>query len=151
MIKVINNFLNNDHLEEIFVILKSNQFPWFYNTAQKNFEHTLIRGEQELSGFLRIIEYFQKQITYKKIIDFNIEYFPMMDKVIFFNRHNNHIKNCTTVILHMNKNDGFTEIIGGPKVPSEENRALIFPSILAHKHSSTTNSNGRYVINMSYI
>lgn len=151
MIKVVNNFLNNNHLLEIFQILQSDIFPWYYKKTERNLEHVIVKNKKEQSTFLYIADYFQGATNFKKIINFHIQYFPMIENIIFTQPHIDTEIDCTTLILNLNKNNGFTEIIGGPKVSSEENRAIIFPSKFLHKHSSTTNPTGRYVINISFI
>ena len=61
------------------------------------------------------------------------------------------IPNRLTAIYYVNTNNGWTEFENGDKVPSVENRILIFDSSLPHTGTRATNASSRVVINFNYV
>ena len=54
-------------------------------------------------------------------------------------------------IIYLNTCDGYTRLHDGTKIESVENRLLLFDSSKLHNSTSTTNSLGRYNININYV
>ena len=61
------------------------------------------------------------------------------------------IPNRLTAIYYVNTNNGWTEFENGDKVPSVENRIVIFDSSQLHTGTRTTNASSRVVINFNYV
>ena len=53
---------------------------------------------------------------------------------------------CTTSILYINTNNGYTEIEDGTKVDSVANRLVSFPSNMEHRGISQTDEKTRILI-----
>jgi len=58
---------------------------------------------------------------------------------------------CTTAILYMNTNDGYTELADGQKIESIANRLMTFPAGLEHSGTTCTNQPHRTTLNFNYI
>ena len=151
MIKVINNYLNNNDFFIIKKLIQKDNIPWYLNKDENIFYHGMISKAEINSIFINIVDPFLKAIEHKKILDLHVQYFSYTKQINKSKPHIDVNENSRTSILFLDTNDGYTEIIGGPKVNSQENRVFSFPSKMPHIHTSTTNENGRYVINMSYI
>lgn len=151
MIKVINNYLNNGDFFLIKKFIQKNDIPWYLDKDDNIFYHGMVSEGKINSVFIHIIDPFLKVIQYKKILDLHIHYFPYTKQIVKFKPHIDVDAEARTSILYLDTNDGYNEIIGGPKVHSQENRVFSFPSKMPHIHTSSTNENGRYVINMSYL
>ena len=60
------------------------------------------------------------------------------------------LKQWTTSIFYVNKNNGYTKFEDGTIVESVANRMVIFPSNMKHKGTSCTDEKTRVVINFNY-
>ena len=58
---------------------------------------------------------------------------------------------CTTAILYLNTNNGYTIFEDGTKVESLANRLVKFPTGTKHSGTSCTDIRNRMVINFNYI
>ena len=58
---------------------------------------------------------------------------------------------CTTAILYMNTNDGYSELEDGQKIESIANRLVTFPASLKHSGTTCTNQPHRTTLNFNYI
>ena len=55
-----------------------------------------------------------------------------------------------TAILYMNTNNGYTQIVGGEKIESVQNRLLVFPTNTSHFGATNTDIDYRIVLNLVY-
>lgn len=55
-----------------------------------------------------------------------------------------------TAILYMNTNNGYTQIVGGEKIESIQNRLLVFPTNTSHFGATNTDIDYRIVLNLVY-
>lgn len=148
MLKVINNYLNNEHFTNINEQITANDFPWYNNFNERHFVHPIILDTEVKSRFINIVKYFSF-LKYEKIFNLNIKYYPQTNKIIDIKNEVANEEN--NICLFLNKNNGHMKFIGMNGIPSEENRCVLFPSKMEYFQSTSTDPQGRYIINMSYI
>lgn len=151
MIKVINNFLDNIELFELNKTISGSEFPWYQEYLKRSFIHDLIKDGEIKSKFVFVTQSFKNQLQAKEILNFQLRYFHETNKIFFLRPIKETEKDMNNLIFFLNTNNGITELTGGPKIESVENRAILFNSTMPYAHSSTTSASGRYVINMTYI
>lgn len=166
MFQVINNFLNNYEFHSIKKIVTNDNFPWYLSKEDDvNFSHDLVYKSKDrlktsfwitpiLSPLLRELK--------KKEIEINLS--DIKAKLILSWRTNEIIENepktnvtqidlndtSQTVILYLNTNNGYTQIVGSNKIESVENRVLIFPTNTSHFEATNTDSDYRMLLKLVY-
>ena len=55
-----------------------------------------------------------------------------------------------TAVYYVNTNNGYTKFKKGKKITSKENRCVIFPSVIEHTGTTTSNEPFRCVINTNF-
>ena len=158
MIKVIDNFLEEDHFDYLQSIIFTDGFPWFYNNWQTHLHDGLYvffhRFYSDPSGpsssFLEMFNHTLCKLGVKKLYRIKANLNP---KTVFHRKSGYHIDypNITTSILYMNTNNGKTIFQDGQKVDSIENRMVIFPTSLLHNGTTHTDTPYRCVINLNWI
>jgi len=101
---------------------------------------------QPLLGFIT-----QKIIPVKTVIKIKTNLNPRTDKIV---KHGFHMdfgyESCTTALLYINTNNGYTEFVDGTKVESIENRLVTFPTMTLHTGTTCTDQQNRIVVNLNY-
>jgi len=166
MIKVENNFLNNTEFNYILDVVTSDKFPWylqkykvFQGDNQIQFTHNLvnkINNKTQSSFFVSVfLSELLKKLNATHVLKAKINLTPKTDKILETPPHtdidNIDLNNPSmTAILYMNTNNGYTQIVGGNKVPSVENRLLTFPTNTSHFGTTHTDTDYRIVLNVVY-
>jgi len=75
---------------------------------------------------------------------------PRTSKIVEHSFHIDVPFKCTTGILYLNSNDGYTSFEDGTKVESVENRFVTFDSGIKHSGTTCTNQKVRLVLNINY-
>jgi len=166
MIKVENNFLNNDYFFQMQNIVFSDEFPWYLQKfkveegdGNTQFTHNLVKivGEkQEIKPspfFTPLMSGFISQIGATNIIRAKLNLTFKTEKIIEFKPHVDSFndENSLTSILYLNTNNGYTQIVNGNKIDSIENRLVTFPTDTLHFGTTHTDVDYRAVLNIVYI
>ena len=61
------------------------------------------------------------------------------------------MEDCTTSILYLNTNNGWTEIQGNGKIECVKNRLVTFDSNLIHSGYTCTDQKRKVVLNFNYV
>ena len=159
MIKVIDNFLEEDIFKEIEKILMSDKFPWFFNDFKNDsddinnfqFTHTVVRGNGNVeSKFIQYMKPFFDKLNIKKIFRIKINLTTRTQKLFNHLYHTDVPFECTTAIFYINSNNGKTIFKNGETVNSVANRMVIFNSNLQHAATSHTDKKSRVVVNFNF-
>ena len=166
MIRVENNFLNNTEFNYILDVVTSDKFPWylqkykvFEGDEQIQFTHNLVKevnNEIQSSFFVSVfLSDLLKNLKATSVLKAKINLTPKTDKIIETQPHtdinNIDLNNPSmTAILYLNTNNGYTQIVGGNKVQSVENRLLTFPTHTSHFGTTHTDIDYRIVLNVVY-
>lgn len=167
--KIIDNALSQNDMEEVCRHIQNPNFPWVFNPHvvdekdknaevdelyQYQFNHH-VHGNMGIctdhhtynlmSRFINIFEPIQ-------IIRIKINLLPRSDKIVRHGLHvDTYVPGALTGVFYLNSNDGETYIENYGTVESIENRFVIFPSNWKHSGTTHTNTKARYVINFNWI
>jgi hypothetical protein len=155
--KVVNNFIENKK----FTILKENitsvYFPWYLQNGVNysedgycQFTHNFISNEKIVSNFITILQPVFDVLKTKKLIRVKLNLLNKTEKIIEHGFHIDTEINCTTGILYLNTNDGYTKFKDNTIINSEENKFIEFNSNTEHTGSSCTDKDYRIVLNLNY-
>lgn len=163
-IDIVDNFLEYDEFKKIQSFMLSPEFPWFFNkgvvekeTNEKDmFQFTHTFWDSNLGGqtspFLINLEKLVDKINPEKIHRIKANLVTRGDNHIIHGYHTDYHApfKCTTAVLYINTNNGFTIFKDGSKAESLENRFVAFDSDIEHSGSNCTDENIRCVININY-
>jgi len=168
--KLKKNFLDKKDFDSFKKEIFSQRIGWYWQPHQVNlnayvpgappkgdrgfFGHGFYLEHKPNSAFYQpFIAPIIKKLDVKMISDIRANCL-VKDKVRHFSiYHCDRPYNCTTAILYMNTNNGYT-LLGEKekiKIKSEENTILIFNSQIKHCAVSQTDTERRIVINFNYI
>ena len=88
---------------------------------------------------------------FKSLIRVKINFYPRTETMIEHTRHVDYPYEHKGVLLSLNTCNGFTKLEDNSKIESVENRLLIFDPSKPHNSSTTTDTNGRFNININYL
>ena len=172
--KIIDNFLNSEDFIRLIFELDDPNMPWVQSTILSS-----AAIAAHFRKHKKIILEDKYNIQFCHILGENEEFLqPLFKKLGVVNLHRckvnltvaneNHIGhgfhidisggiqdtkqafNCTTAILYINDNNGYTEFDNGEKVKSVQNRVVIFKNGLLHQGVSCTDVAKRLVLNINY-
>ena len=172
--KIIDNFLNSEDFIRLIFELDDPNMPWVQSTILSS-----AAISAHFRKHKKIILEDKYNIQFCHILGENEEFLqPLFKKLGVVNLHRckvnltvaneNHIGhgfhidisggiqdtkqafNCTTAILYINDNNGYTEFDNGEKVKSVQNRVVIFKNGLLHQGVSCTDVAKRLVLNINY-
>ena len=166
-IKVIDDFLDIDHLNHMQKIIMGYEFPWYFtdevveehqlepeNKKTDNFQltHIIFDDFRQKSSFFELMDPLIRQINPKSLIRIKINLLPKRDKII---KHGFHTDvdpdvNCVTAVYYLNTNNGFTEFSNGEIVNSLANRIVFFDSQIKHTGTTCTDKKSRIAINFNF-
>lgn len=164
--KVINDFLSKDALNDIQQKMFSEEFPWYLGkiipdelslcSSSDNFQlwHGFYDGFMPISDYcLPLMNYFIDILQPKALIKIKANITMKTSSII---EHGYHIDlpyedGFKTGIFYLNTNNGYTRMIDGTKIDSVENRFLEFDGNISHTGTTCTNAKFRAVINFNYI
>lgn len=166
MIKVIDNAVPLLALKTFYDKITSSRFPWYWSPVVSDganevdtkkqffnfqFAHNLYdknvpRNEwfNQVSGLLDFIPDLHSLVRYK--INCN----PCYSSVVEHSFHTDVSFECTTAIIYLNTNNGYTLFESGEKVESVAGRMVIFPSSTLHTGTTCSDTQGRFVANVNY-
>ena len=162
--KVIDNFLNDDDLNDI----KDNLFKsplyyqktvagmndsdsyWDYYFSDVLYIHHKPRSDVFDNVYNMFIPKFQKYGTFKSLLRIKLNFYPHTETLKEHGPHVDYDFSCYGAIFSLNTCDGFTRLNDGTKIDSVENRLLVFDPSLKHNSTTTTNSSGRWNINFNF-
>ena len=164
MIKVIDNFLDEEEFKQLQSIVLSQGFHWQFddcivvpNDGQYQFTHCIfnIRYGGVSSGYYSVFDVVQQKLGVKKLDRIKLNLNP---KTVFHIKGGYHIDNnpsdpyqhTKTAVFYINTNNGWTEFKKGGRVKSIANRMVIFDSNLEHTGVSCTDENRRVLVNFNY-
>lgn len=163
MIKIIDNFVDNEHfkiIEDMF--FRDNKFPWFVNGVvdnknYKQFTHMFYNAHKPNSYYFDNLTPIFNKLKVKALIKVKANYLWKTDKIIEHGFHTDtaqHIKdyeaNWKTAVYYINTNNGYTKFENGKKIKSKTNRLVFFPAFVRHTGSTCTDKDERIVININY-
>tara|TARA_R100001163_G_C5066790_1_gene205430 strand:- start:1215 stop:1691 length:477 start_codon:yes stop_codon:yes gene_type:complete len=144
MIKIINNFLDNDKFWELHKIIFSENFPWFLTNNNNKLVHSLFKdrdGKKEKSMFFtKILSELLLKTDAKEIIYSDVILNFASDEIEIIEEESNLDLNdqSMTGILCMNSCDGIIEIPNSGKYDIVENRFFCFPTNSGYLSSTQT-------------
>ena len=162
MIKVIDNFLDEEEFKSIQSFMMGGEFRWFYSEGRVTNDdglfcmiHMFFQPEVgSNSEHINIWNNFMRKIEATKCYRIKAN-MTLKSSSQIADDTEWHIDDqgdaLKTAVFYINTNDGYTEFKNGVRVNSVANRVCIFDSNL--KHSGTTHSEGdtqRIVVNFNY-
>jgi len=162
MIKIIDNFLDQNNLTHIKNVMTGRFFPWYYapcaNNGKDNLSHlthTFYTTEYNnpVTGDMDLIKPILNKLNYTALIRIkaNLTY-PSIDKKDFYHTDVDY-NNTTTAVYYLDDNGGTNFKLDSEvkHVKSKTNRIALFPSYIKHSVVRHSNNNlGRFVINFNY-
>ena len=158
MIKVIDNFLDEEEFKSIQSFMMGGEFRWFYSEG-RSYEndglfymiHMFFQPEVgSNSEHINIWNTFMNKLEAKecKRIKANLSFkTPTIEPALFHTDYDD----MKTAVFYINTNNGYTEFKNGVRVNRVSNRVCIFDSNLQHR--VTTHSEGdnqRIGVNFNY-
>ena len=160
MIKIIDNYLNQEDFLRIKNKLESWDFPWYYqknindNHSEKDldcyFTHYLFNQENGQSPFFDIVKPILNKLNVKALIRIKCNIYPRTEKIETHKPHIDYTYKHKGAIFYVNTNNGKTVLNKNKQIDSIENRLLLFEPQLLHSSTSTTNAKVRININFNY-
>ena len=161
--KIIKNFLPNDLFKSFQKVLFEGDIPWFWRKSQTPdsindfyFTHSFYYNFKVNSDlFDPFIIPILKKLNAGMVDEVRANLLLNRNKVYKSNLHiDKQYKNCSTAILYMNTNNGYTFLQdenNRVKVLSEENKMLIFKNEIKHSAVSQTDVDNRIIININFL
>ena len=173
-IKIYDDFLPSQYFDKVKEYYTGSQVGWHYmnciDTKGDYNSSTIICDEidnwqltnvsylndQPVNESYKTIQpllgFITERITpVKTVIKIKTNLNPRTDKIV---KHGFHIdfpyESCTTALLYINTNNGYTEFTCGTKVNSRENRLVTFPTTTFHTGTTCTDQQNRIVVNLNY-
>tara|TARA_R100000329_G_scaffold60146_1_gene53889 strand:- start:89 stop:562 length:474 start_codon:yes stop_codon:yes gene_type:complete len=155
MIEVTNNYLDNNEFYKINKIIFGETFPWYFN-HEKEFFHHLVKidenNKRESSFFVTpVLSKLLVALKATNVIHSSISFCVKTNEIIEIPPLNELDKETDSfrAILFLNTNNGYTQIVGGDKIDSVENRLLVFPSNVPYFHT-TSSDNFRTLLQLHF-
>ena len=164
---IIDNFLNDDELNQIKNSVDINNLPlyyqcdvsggennpppWSYYFVHLFYEHDIVKSNSFRKLYDIFIPKFREIYSYKSLIRIKLNFYPHTETL---REHEKHIDTNFShygAVFSLNTCNGFTRLHDDTKVDSIENRILFFDPSLEHNSSTTTNSSGRLNINFNFL
>ena len=170
-ITINDNFLVEEDFTALVETLTHAEFPWYFaprivNTDKETdspgqFYHDVVYNitgpisSTYSSHFLSILDQLGSSVTTRIKINLN----PRLPQSFFSDFHSdteNYMDKeisaqCSTSILYINTNNGYTELDTGEKIESVANRVVTFPSNTKHRGVTQTDEQIRILVNFNYL
>lgn len=156
VIKVENNFLDNDFFWELCKLISDFSFPWYPDTHNDLVHNLIYKSElQKENSFYapKILDPLIVKLNAKKVlssklilnfISCGIEYLPIMEEKIDVN--NKAIRG----FLCINTCNSEIDIVGVNKIPNVENRFICFPKNNPYRATTHTDKRSRIMLEIVY-
>jgi hypothetical protein len=159
--KVIDNFLNEEDFLKIKEITTASDFPWYFQDLINDahsiedktcyFTHTVFNGKKQQSNFFDCFNNtFSNKLKVKAYIRIKLNCFPHTPKLRIHGHHRDYDFEHKGALYSINTCDGFTLLGNSIKIPSIENRMLLFEGHKLHASTTCTNQKARFNININY-
>jgi hypothetical protein len=160
--EIIDNFLPPSDFLNIKNTMFSNAFPWHYNPSILDypnaesleklyfFTHKFYRDYVPSSNYISILDPIIKKLNAKSLIKIQANLYPNVNKYIESKFHRDYDFSHKGGVFYLNTNNGFTELEGGTKIESIENRILLHDPFEFHKIVPCTDEKVRIVIVFNY-
>ena len=168
---ITDNFLERKEFDVIRDFISSDTFPWYYNSVMVQppltenelspgvFNHLVYNGFESLNHNLHsLLAPALKQLRVAILTRIKLNLVHKLSKPYFGTFHldtpylkENIASEWKVSILYLNTNNGYTELKNGTRIESVENRLVSFPSNIAHRVVTQTDTKRRMVINFNYL
>jgi len=169
-LEVIDNFLDESQFKYIEHIMMGDTFPWYYSDAinlnpdladEPKYDYqlfnTLYAAPAHKSEQFKLINSIINKINPRILLRVKANFAPANDRIIEQGMHQDVqvgedlLDMCTTAVLYLNSNNGYTKFENGDTVASVRNRFVSFPSKMFHTGTTCTDEKCRIVLNLNYI
>jgi len=159
--KIIDNFLPENIFNPLFDLMSSYHFPWYFNefvadedSPLDNFQftHTFFNTSIDVvhTPYHNFISPIIDRLDVKKLERVKANLNPRTSTHEEGGYHID-MEDCTTSILYLNTNNGWTEIQGNGKIECVKNRLVTFDSNLIHSGYTCTDQKRKVVLNFNYV
>jgi hypothetical protein len=163
--EVFDNVLRPDQFSQIYDMMFSDKFPWFYapgkshrseNETNKQifqFVHHFYADYSWRSPLSEMVDPIIKILKPLSIIRIKANLTTITPEKIKYTYHRDtgyNIVNSKTAIFYLNTNNGLTIFSNGDEIESVANRLVVFDSNILHTGTSCTDESTRVVINFNY-
>jgi hypothetical protein len=157
--KISENFIDLKEFKIFQENITGTYFPWYLQNGINNikdeyfqFTHVFIKHEEVVSNFIPILKPIFNVLNAKKLIRVKLNLLNKTEKIIEHGFHTDMGPeiNCTTGILYLNTNNGYTKFKDNKIINSIENKFIEFNSNIEHSGSSCTDKDYRIVLNLNY-
>ena len=166
--QILDGFLDPNLLLSLRAALKHPSFPWERTKVLSPSGAGALAEEQNVQfvhGFYRrregrvfqsrylplvlpVVNRLAPQLLVKVKVNLTL---PRADHLEYGLHVDTRWPGARTAILYLNTNDGYTVFEDGTRVPSLENRLLVFDAALRHTGASCTDVEARLVLNMNFV
>lgn len=162
MIKVYDNFLDEETATRICDLFCSNEVAWFLqngvsreNDGNFQFTHKIYEDYAPTSELFPVVYPILNALNVFSIIRIKANLLMRTEQRL---NHGYHVDipdappEAKTGVYYINSNNGFTQFESGDKVESRQNRLAIFPNKMRHQGTTNTcKEHYRIVINFNFI
>ena len=158
MVKINDNYLEEDDYKTLKSIMESDEFPWFYNSEKvigdkglfkSQLVHIFYKDNYVNSKFFSYLDPIIKKLNSLSLIHIKANLNPISHQLVKFSKHIDQPFKCKAALYYLNDNNGYTKI-GNRKVESKGNRMVLFDAHQDHYGTNSTDCNNRMVINFNY-
>lgn len=169
-LEIIDDFLEEDQFRYMEHSIMNDTFPWYYSDAinldpnliqEPKYDYqlfnTLYSAPAHISDQFKLINAVITKINPRILLRAKLNFAPANDRIIEQGMHQDIqvgedlLDMCTTAVLYLNSNNGYTKLENGDTVESVRNRLVSFPSKTFHTGTTCTNEKCRVVLNLNYI
>jgi len=163
---LMDNFLPEDEFLELQQVMRSNTFPWYYNSFKVNndayeqskldyyqFTHIFYKDGKEMSYLIKLLQPIFDKLNVKTLVKVKANCNPYTPEKLSFPFHTDvkEPKGITTSIFFLNTTNAKTVLKTGESVVNKENRMLSFPATIEHSGTTCTDAKARFLININYV
>ena len=154
---IINNFLQDEHFQEIKKLIEHPDFAWFYtgnvahqkDTSDEYFTHTFFTKNNVNSQSINILQPLFDKLEVKALVRARALRFVKNTNLIEHEQHIDYAFSHKTAVFYVTTNNGFTRLEDGSVVNSVENRVVLFDGSLLHNSTNSTDA-PRLVLTINY-
>lgn len=162
MISVIDNYLDKNNFEMLQAVFTSPSIAWYYNTYSPNkykkrdkgnfyFNHTFFMKNEITSPNFHTLKSLLDKLDVKAIVSIKLNLYPQTSKVMEHNLQKDYNFTLKSALFYINTCDGYTYFKNmNKKVNSIANRIVLFDSSKEYYNTTTTDQNGRFILNINY-